>query len=523
MKALGKIIRSPKTITSILPVLTRNQLKRYTPWVIFIPLDTFLKLLTRHVNNKTIRVIPITGSALLANYALEAEDYEQALLFIKRAQRNPKSRRLAFNYEIQIAGNQSSRQRDDQLRLAISDQGMKEGRFGAALLWAFWNLSLLEYADFIKNVISRLEEHQTNLEVSGPRLLPEFTTNMGHLGYLVSYLGYYENQDPTREIVLWPDQSPNKFYARLVIDQSPIKVITKSGNSTSTFKEPSMTDGLLFSRMPTGAWRFEHNSAVCSGQVFPELTGHGSFKLKFPKENEDECLGLMKRIGFKPDKWFVILHIRESLQSDLLSTQARDSEIIKFIEFCNLISDLGGQVVRMGSNSFPKLTQNFKAIDYAHSAMASDMLDCWLWANCKWWTGNSNGASLAAHAFGAPRVIVDEWYWDNFGPSTDLYLPKVLLNDGAPLTIGETVSHKFSRNMNLNLFKRNNLSFRANTSQEIVSATLDMHELLVVKRMNVTPDIDEVDLKLSKLLHNIDPLQTMRVAPSFRTKMKDIL
>lgn len=523
MKTLGKIIRSPKTIISILPVLTRNQLKRYTPRVIFIPLDAFLKLLARHINNKTIKNLPTISSALLANYALEAEDYKQALMFAKRAQRNPKSMRLAFNYEIQIAGNQSNKQRDDQLQFAISEQGMREGRFGAALLWAFWNLPLLEYADFIRNVLSRLEEHQTNSDLKGPRLLPEFTTNMGHLGYLVSYLGFYENADPTREIVLWPDQSPNKFYAELVIDQSPIKVITRSGKSNSTFEEPSMTDGLLFSRMPSSVWRFEHNSAVCSGQVFPELTGHGTFKLDFPTEKDDECVGLLKRIGFNPDKWFVILHIRESLPSDLQFMQARDSEVIKFIDFCNLISDLGGQVVRMGRSSFPKLTQDFKAIDYAHSALASDMLDCWLWANCKWWTGNSNGASLAAHAFGAPRVIVDEWYWDNFGPSTDLYLPKILLNNGVPLTIGETINHKFSRNMNLNVLKRNNLSFRANTSQEITSATVDMHELLFANRMSTAPNLDEVDLKLSELMLNTNPLQTMRVAPSFRTMMRNIL
>ena len=523
MKAFRKLIRSPKVIASILPVLTRNQLKRYTPWAIFIPLDIFLKLLVRYINNRTIKNIPIIASALLANYALEAEDYEQALLFAKRAQRNQKSRRLAFTYEIQIAGSQSNRQRDNQLLLAISEQGMKEGRFGAALLWAFWNLSLFEHADFIKNVLLRLEEHQSNSEVNGPRLLPEFTTNMGHLGYLVSYIGYYAKQDPIREIVLWPEQSPNKFYTKLVIDQSPIKILTRPGKLISPFNEPSMTDGLLFSRTSSGIWRFEHNSAVCSGQLFPELTGDSSFKLKFPTEKYDECVGLLKRIGFKPDKWFVILHIRESLKSDLSSMQARDSEVIKFIDFCNLISDLGGQVVRMGSHSFPKLSQNFQAIDYAHSAVASDVLDCWLWANCKWWTGNSNGASLAAHAFGAPRVIVDEWYWDNFGPSTDLYLPKVLLDDGLPLSIGETINHKFSRNMNLNVLNRNNLSFRANTSEEIVSATLDMHELLSGDRMSVMNELDEIDLKLSKLLLNIDPLQTMRVAPSFRTKIRDIL
>jgi putative glycosyltransferase (TIGR04372 family) len=325
-----------------------------------------------------------------------------------------------------------------------------------------------------------------------------------------------------REIVLWPDQSPNSFYVNLVIDQSPIKIITRPGKSISPLKEPSLTDSLLFSRKSSGVWRFEHNSAVCSGQGFPELTGNSNFKLKFPTEKEFECITKLEKIGFNPNKWFVILHVRESSRNNSQSTQARDSEVTKFIDFCKLISDLGGQVVRMGGNSFPKLTKDFQAIDYAHSELASDVLDCWLWANCKWWTGNSNGASLAAHAFGAPRVIVDEWYWDNFGPNTDLYIPKVLLYDGDPLSIAETVNHRFSRNMNMNVFKRNNLSFRSNTSQEIVSATLDMFDLVSLNTHSDKNVLDESDRQLSKLLLNLNPLHTMRLAPSFRNKMEEL-
>jgi putative glycosyltransferase (TIGR04372 family) len=523
MNKLTKIFRSPKTIAKILPVLTRNQLKGYVPFIIFSPLDKCLKLYLRYINKKSINFVPRLLSALLANYALETGDHEQALQLTKRAQRHPKSRRLAFNYEIQIAANYSDKQRDDQLKLAISDTGIREGRFAAAMLWAFWNLSLHEYANFITNVLERMEEHQTSLELNGPRLLPDFTTNMGHLGYLVSYLGFYEKEDPTREIVIWPDQSPNNFYIRLLIDQSPIKISTRPGKSNLILNDPSLNDSLLFSRKPSGVWRFEHNSAVCSGQDFPELTGTNNFKLKFPEDKDFECLTKLAKIGFNPNKWFVILHIRESSQNNAQSTQARDSEIIKFIEFCSLISDLGGQVIRMGSKSFPKLTRSFQAIDYAHSDLDSDVLDCWLWANCKWWTGNSNGASLAAHAFGAPRLIIDEWYWDNFGPSSDLYLPKFLLHDGKPISMADTINHKLSRNMNMELFKKRNLSFHSNTNQEIVSATLDMFDMIRSESDIDKQELSEPDRKLSRLLLNINPSHTMRVAPSYRTKLEEIL
>jgi putative glycosyltransferase (TIGR04372 family) len=397
-----------------------------------------------------------------------------------------------------------------------------DGRFGAALLWAFWNLSLHEYADFIKKVLIKLEERETKSPPKGPRLLPEFTTNMGHLGYLVSYLGYYENQEPAREIVLWPDHAPNNFYMNLVINQSPIKITTRSGKPNLTFENPNVMDSLIFSRKSSGKWRFEHNAAVCSNQIFPELSGTSIFKLSFPKERENECIIQLEKLGFNPNKWFVILHIRESGRNNLDSTQARDSEVIKFIDFCNLISDLGGQVVRMGGRNFPKLAPNFQAIDYAHSDFSSDMIDCWLWANCRWWTGNANGAALAAHAFGAPRVVVDQWFWDNFGPSTDLYLPKIVLQNGVPLSALATINHKLSRNMNMKTIKRNSLSFRSNTSQEIVAATLDMHNQLDSSQVKKSSQISELDLTLAKLLRNLDPAQTMRVAPSFRERLSNL-
>ena len=522
MKLLRRLYKIPRNMMTILPVLTRNQLRRYAPAILFYPLDSILRFFLRHINSKSIRFVPIVMSALLTNYALEANKFDLAFTLTKRAQMHPKSRRLAFNYEIQIAESKSDESRDDQLSLAISEKGIMEGRFGAALLWSFWNLSLLEYADFIKKVLIRLEERETNWPPSGPRLLPEFSTNMGHLGYLVSYLGYYENQDPAREIVLWPDQSPNSFYMSLVINQSPIKIITRSGKSNLTFEDPNMMDSLIFSRKSTGEWRFEHNAAVCSNQIFPELSGTGNFKLSFPKDSENECITQLKKMGFKPDKWFVILHIRESARNNLDSTQARDSEVNKFIDFCNLISDLGGQVVRMGGRNFPKLTPNFQAIDYAHSEFSSDMIDCWLWANCRWWTGNANGASLAAHAFGASRLFVDQWFWDNFGPSTDLYLPKIVLRNRVPLNAIDTINHKLSRNMNVKVLKQNSLSFRSNTSQEIVNATLDMYNQLNSTQVVKPSQLSEVDVTLSKLLRNVDPVQTMRVAPSFRAILSNL-
>lgn len=337
-----------------MPVLTRNQLRRYAPAKYFSLIDAFLTLSLKVITKKTVKFVPITISALLANYCLEFNQIDKALLLVHRAQRSLKSRRLAYSYEIEIAAGKSKLSRNNQLFTAISDQGIKDGRFEAAMLWAFWNLSHFEYADYINSVITRLEERKANSNKSETRLLPEFTTNMGHLGYLVSYLRYYEIEDPNRVIELWPDQSPNKFFIDLLIEQSPLKVIVNKGKPNLGNQQVNSIDSLIFSRKPSGQWRFEHNAAVCSAQSFPELQINEGFNLKFPNEKNSFIIQELGKIGFQPNKWFVILHIRESVSNNFASKQARDSEIEKYADFCKLISDLGGQVVRMGNTSFLK-------------------------------------------------------------------------------------------------------------------------------------------------------------------------
>lgn len=523
MRIFNKLFKFLKLSIAILPVLTRNQLRRYAPAKYFPIVDGFLTISLRVINKKTVKFVPITIAALLANYCLEFNQVDKALLLVHRAQRNPKSRRLAYSYEIEIATGKSLVDRNNELLSAISDQGINEGRFEAAMLWAFWNLSHYEYADYINAVITRLEERNANSDITETRLLPEFTSNMGHLGYLVSYLKYYKNEDPNRVIELWPDQSPNKFFIDLVMEQSPLKVVVNKGKPTLSHKQVNSIDSLIFSRRPSGQWRFEHNAAVCSGQNFPELQINEGFHLNFPTEKNSIVVQELERIGFNPNKWFVILHIRESIPNNFGSTQARDSEIEKYSEFCKLISDLGGQVVRMGNTSFPRMSRNMLAIDYAHSEYRSDIIDCWLWANCKWWTGNANGASLAAYAFGAPRLIVDQWFWDNFGPSRDLYITKIAIENGIPLSIDATFSHSLSRNMNLKFMNDSGLELRGNTSDQIVQAGLDMYQQLLPDQSIHKSQVDVLDQTLSKFMRNNHEGQMMRIAPSFRGSLSYLI
>jgi chorismate mutase len=75
----------------------------------------------------------------------------------------------------------------------------------------------------------------------------------------------------------------------------------------------------------------------------------------------------------------------------------------------------------------------------------------------------------------------------------------------------------------MKVFNHTNLRFRSNTSQEIVDATLDMYKQLTSTQVLKPSEVNETDLTMAKLLRNIDPTQTMRVAPSFRSIISNLI
>jgi hypothetical protein len=165
------------------------------------------------------------------------------------------------------------------------------------------------------------------------------------------------------------------------------------------------------------------------------------------------------------NKWFVLLHVREPSDSILANSQARDSNIHTYKLLADYIHNKGGLVIRMGQSNLPALASDFHAFDYARSKIKSEFLDCWLWANCKYWVGNVNGAMLTALTFGKARLITNQWYWNLYGGPEDLVLPKLLFRNEALLSIDETMKCDLSRQMNRRYMENQGFNLSENTEQ----------------------------------------------------------
>jgi len=385
------------------------------------------------------------------------------------------------------------------------------------IVWSFHNNSQHGHSSLISKIVKKLEANDLRNEIDLKRYLPEHTTNMGHLGYLFLYANYYRKFDPGRYIAIWPDISPNKFYLSELIKILPFKTELISGNPSELEIPKNQIDTLNYSRINKGQWRLESATDAPTMQSFPEFIVNDDFILKSNDNFTDYAQSQLQRIGFDKDKWFVALHIKEHRFGFEIGGEVRDAPIESYNSTCELINELGGQVVRMGGSNFPKLVDNFPAIDYAHSVIKSEELDYWLWANCKFWVGSSNGASVAVIPFRKPRLLTNLWPFHASGPPTDFCLPKLVYNRvvGQLVPIEQIVSMKLSRNMKKDLFTQSNLILIENSPELLRNSTLELYESLISQNNEKSKIISTFESEIYKAMKLAPDTPKMRIPQSY--------
>ena len=328
----------------------------------------------------------------------------------------------------------------DSLTLSRSEL---ESKFG----FYWWHANedrLTQELDNLKGYL--YNSHQPNTE-SNIRILPSFTSHFGHLGFLFLYLNFYRQHDPGRTVILPGGTSANQYLLDLICRRSPIE-IRFAEDLTIKNAKISECDFLNVSRTATGFYRTESSCAAGSEQLFPEYTISQEFKLALTEEENAKGMEILSKHLGRKIHWFSLLHIRGPKNGLQKFAQARDASVLNYNLMCKAVTNAGGLVVRNGSRNFVKLPDEFEAFDYAHSSIKSPFMDVWLNANCAFWIGNMNGASVVPIAFGKVRLITDAWYIDENGPPYDHYVPKKLFKNGKLLSDRKAVREPIARCMN---------------------------------------------------------------------------
>ena len=496
-----------------IPILTENQLKEFFPSIVSSLFLILARILLLVPSKYSLFIVPKRFCYLMASIAYESSNVKKAQYFINKIENYSPSNKLVVHFKLSnLKSNKVSQLNQNEY---FGKNSLITGKFEHLLSWGMWNYSHKEYIELLHKSIDFLNRTTRLEDLDSVRYLPEFTTNMGHLGFLTSYIGHYSKETPQRVLGIWPNLSPNKFFIELILEQSPLKIKTFDASKSQNEIHFTNKDSLSLSLTGNRTWRIEHCSGAYSGQDFPEI--NNGFKLKFPENIWEQPLDKLKSIGFSENKWFVTLHIRGQRTFAVNSIQLRDADIEKYREFCQQIIDLGGQVVRMGGKVFDKLSDDFPAIDYAHSSINSPELDCWLWANCKWWAGNANGAMAAAYAFGAKRLITDQWFWDNLGCNGDFYMPRLVKRDTKFLNVEETLDLELSRSMAPKKFEEYNLHVPNLESKILSNAALDMYNTVFNKVIvSDTEKFSSIEEEFNKRLRNNHIDQTMHIPGSYQ-------
>lgn len=128
--------------------------------------------------------------------------------------------------------------------------------------------------------------------------------------------------------------------------------------------------------------------------------------LKLNERDIEYGWAYLKKIGISKDSWFVTLHVREidNRRADLQKTEPRNANIESYIKAIEMITNMGGVVIRIGNSTMPKLPKMENVVDYAHMKTKTDNMDVFLIASCRFFIGTTSGPTVIPSLFGK-RVI----------------------------------------------------------------------------------------------------------------------
>jgi putative glycosyltransferase (TIGR04372 family) len=517
---------NPKKIYRTVTIMGINRFQdaltlRFGP-IFSIIIIRLVKYLAVNLPLSMINFVPKSLCSLFAGASLlENSSKDRCFLWSNRAGRSKFSghQKVAFFVKISYAFKNLN---DIEFKKYINDEVLgrrpNQQNLDFYKVWSFHNANQVDNVRLLSILIKNLEQSDIQGDLEPLRYLPEHTTNMGHLSLLFFYANFYRVADPKREIAIWPEISPNKFYLQELLKIFPLPYKLISGVPDISTLKNNQIDTLQYSRLRVGKWRYEVGSCLPCAQDFPEYLVSEAFKLKSNEDFTDNAFFELQKINFDKKKWFVILHIKEHSMGYSFGGETRDAAISTYRKCCELINSLGGQVVRMGGPNFPKLQQGFPAIDYAHSRVRSEKLDYWLWANCKFWIGNGNGASFAVMPFKKPRLVTNVWPINSFGPIYDIYMPKIIFDNknNKLLSPEELFTIKLSRSMKKDLFRTYSLSLIDNSPELLKDATLEMYNLIESEFQNKPISYSKFELEINKSIMASPTTPVMRIPRVFQ-------
>lgn len=217
------------------------------------------------------------------------------------------------------------------------------------------------------------------------------------------------------------------------------------------------------------------------------------------------ALEILKEIGIVKDDKIVCFCVRDNAYlrttfpaDDWSEHDHRDSEVQDYVMAAKALESQGYKVLRMGKIVNEKLQTNSKSIiDYANSAVRSDMLDVYLFSKAKFIISNSTGMDFLGALFRVPIGLVNVVSPNSLaeGNIVRLYQPKEFRDkvSGEILSLDKLLKRGFALAYNRGDFISMDVEIINNSAEEIHNFALEFQQLVESdSEISYIPEILEI-------------------------------
>lgn len=120
----------------------------------------------------------------------------------------------------------------------------------------------------------------------------------------------------------------------------------------------------------------------------------------------------LAEFGISERDWWVCFHVREpGFYEDYSSSQYRNGSISSYLGAIEVVTAMGGWVIRLGDPTMEPLPPLKHVVDIAHSQLRSPRLDAYVLRNCTAFIGMQSGVMDSAILFERPLLITNMYGW----------------------------------------------------------------------------------------------------------------
>lgn len=211
-------------------------------------------------------------------------------------------------------------------------------------------------------------------------------------------------------------------------------------------------------------------------------------QIAFTKEETEICSSFLSNVGLAPTDEFVTLIVRDSSylenfeykgSTDFNYHSYRNADIETFKSAIEYLTKNNLSVFCMGkSNKRLNDLSNPRVIHFNDSANANDLIEVWLFANCKFCISTGTGPDTLPSVYRRPTIFL------NFLPILYLHdyhhtltVPKNLKwkDTNLPLSLNEHLEHDY---LHTEQYYENNIEIVDLSSEEITEAIIEFHTRL---------------------------------------------